>query len=480
MILPPPLPESRKRLYSHDILLIFLRTKIQKGFSDDVTPRRREMKKLMTMLMMLVSGWSYGASTVLSGPIIYESGLAYDKVVEVDLDKQGIDYLSYTVTFGSTTFGTKTFQNGRASTSTITVADNAVTALVASVSTNSVTVVSTNGLTGAVLTMKTHALREGIHWQAVGTTTGTAINLMTAINQYVNGVVASTSSGSSVIRATSTATGVVTNSYAAVSSTPAALSVGKAFFFGGQDHAVLTVNGTALTQGTEWSRGATAGATATSIYGAINTAFPGVIVSSAVGATGVVYSTSVAVGVATKYAVTSSTIALTATNFTGGVDSDYTIGSSVIGVAGHGYTTALPVLYTGTPAIGGLTTGTTYFVIPVSADSLAFASSKANAILGTAIPATSSTTQTTADTYTITPSTTIGNTSFYWQVSNDGTNWVTLTTPPTVTFTSFVNPSTSTVTDLGLVNYRKMRVNVTAPTTGGVLLQIFGHGKSLK
>lgn len=59
-----------------------------------------------------------------------------------------------------------------------------------------------------------------------------------------------------------------------------------------------------------------------------------------------------------------------------------------LNIRGHGLITGDPVVYTSTGAITGLTSGTTYYAIRVDADTVALASSVANAQAGTKIDIT--------------------------------------------------------------------------------------------
>ena len=61
------------------------------------------------------------------------------------------------------------------------------------------------------------------------------------------------------------------------------------------------------------------------------------------------------------------------------------ISSSAITITGHGYSTGDAVDYYATSADSGLSSGTTYYVIVVDADTIKLASSSANALAGTAI-----------------------------------------------------------------------------------------------
>ena len=157
---------------------------------------------------------------------------------------------------------------------------------------------------------------------------------------------------------------------------------------------------------------------------------------------------------------------------TGGLTPAETLGSASIRIPSHGMSLALPVLY-GAPVgiIGGLSNQTTYYVIPVDANSLKLASSASNALLGTGIVVTSTGTQLTARVFTLTPLAISGSPSFKWQVSNDNSNWVDLAVS-SVTLTSYTYPSESTLWSFGYIGTRYLRLNVVAPTTGGLGLNV--------
>lgn len=149
----------------------------------------------------------------------------------------------------------------------------------------------------------------------------------------------------------------------------------------------------------------------------------------------------------------------------------YALNTGQITVANHGLTLALPVLYSrGTSlAIGGLTGETTYYAIPVDANTLELASSSALAQAGTYLTLTSS--AATASNYTLKPLAITGTPGLEWQLSNDGANWLTLRPAvSSVTVSSYSSPPAAAAWDLGVYNYRFVRLNVTAPTTGGLSL----------
>jgi hypothetical protein len=139
----------------------------------------------------------------------------------------------------------------------------------------------------------------------------------------------------------------------------------------------------------------------------------------------------------------------------------------------------IPLLYavgTGGQAIGGLTTGTTYYGIPVSVGSFGLSTTSTGAVAGyaklpsvstmtagvgdgTFILLTSSQAKTTADTWTLTASSYSATTTLTWQVSNDGVNWSNSTSTGAVVLT----PATPTVPlayDFGTFNFGFLQANV--------------------
>jgi hypothetical protein len=138
----------------------------------------------------------------------------------------------------------------------------------------------------------------------------------------------------------------------------------------------------------------------------------------------------------------------------------------------------LPVLYTATTALGGLTTATTYFVIPVSQTQFELALTSTGAVAGTYITITSSSSQTTAHSRTLTPLAIAGTTTFAWTASNDGTNWFTVGTSSAVAAGGFTAGGQSILTDWSAFNYSFLRLSVTAPTAGAVAFQAIANGRN--
>lgn len=345
-------------------------------------------------------------------------------------------------------------------------------------------------LRGDVITFNGNAYPNDYQWtDNSGTSNGTAQSIAALLNSF--GIVVATVPGNgSVIYTTATVANNAGNLFTLSASTPG-LVIATPNYAGGQDNGSVTINGITFMAGVNFSTGTTA-QTATSLAAAINTATLDGTGASVSGS--VVTTSSTAVGLNTNYILASSTqaaLTLSApfviTNgastgiMTGGKDSAYTINSATITLPNHGLSKAMPVLYSGTPAIGGLTTGTTYYVVPFSANAIQLSSTSAVAQTGVGIVLTSSSTQTSAHTYTLSPlAFTAGSAAGFWQASNDGVNWATFTTTAgstTVNSQSFTATSTTVVQDFGIVDYGYLRYNVTAPTTGGLALKVILNAK---
>lgn len=155
----------------------------------------------------------------------------------------------------------------------------------------------------------------------------------------------------------------------------------------------------------------------------------------------------------------------------------YSASSDIITMANHGFTLGLPILYTATVTIGGLSTGTTCYALPVTANSLRLSSTSANAVAGVYIDITSQRSTSTLDTFTLAPLA-MGayNASAKWQYSNDGTNYIDVPTVASI-FVSSATSSTFAGWDFGTYDYRYLRLNVTGPTQGGIVIKAMMHVK---
>lgn len=302
--------------------------------------------------------------------------------------------------------------------------------------------------------------------------------------------------GSGVVFATYTVTGAVGNKTLA-SSNPLAISTGSNVMTGGQDNATFAVNGVTFTANVNFSPVTSTAQTATNIAAAITSsaATTGVIAAAA---GSVVFATSTMVGPNTTYALASSsnaaltvgllvssTTAGVATGImTGGTSAEYTINTGTISVPNHGLTRALLVVYATSTAAGisPLVALTTYYIVPIDANTLALSPTSTSAVAGTYITLTSSNSSTTKHTFTLTPAVITGLASFKWEGSNDRTLWSPIVTPyavvvGSVTMGTYVFGSTSTVWDVGPYDYHWLRLNVLAPTQGGVAIRASVHGK---
>jgi hypothetical protein len=161
---------------------------------------------------------------------------------------------------------------------------------------------------------------------------------------------------------------------------------------------------------------------------------------------------------------------------TGGAASNVVTASSKLNVTAHGLTTGLPVLYTAPAGTspGALVANTTYYAIRVDANNFYLASSQANAVAGTKVSISTQTARG-GGSFVLTPLAIAGTPSFKWEYSNDNANWSNVSVS-SVTMSSLA-PATTTW-DFGTVNYRYLRLNVVAPTAGGISIVITGIGKS--
>jgi hypothetical protein len=453
------------------------------------------MKKLFRWAIALlipfcVAGGIYASRVVYNQLLVSETALAYDNTYTVDLGSSvlpnsNVDTISMQAAYSSATISTVSLTDGKASTGTITVANNAL--LLGVAASNTLTVSSNTFLSGKSVYFDLNGTRflNGDLWNVGASSAATAISIKNAINTYGGTSAlfsASTATADGVVTITCVVVGAAGNNYTLSSSTAAALVRGAAKFSGGRNHPVLIVAGYPLTEGTEWTHGATAALTAKSISDAIQAhATLGGLIGSTWTAAGVVTATSTTVGAGKNYSLWSSTLTSLTTfapQMKGGVDSAIVTASSKISSVSHGLTTGLPVLYTlsaGTSP-GTLVANTTYYVIRVDANSFKLASSQAHAIAGTAVAIATQTARG-GGIFSLAPLPIAGTPSFKWQSSNDGTNWSDLAVS-SVTMSSLAPASTLWDFSEVTINFRYLRLNVVAPTAGGINLVVTGVGRS--
>lgn len=538
-------------------------------------------RSLVFASLLALAGLAHAGRTVYSAPLV-DGDVTYDRTYDVDIAAMGVDQLSFQADYAAGSFSSKTFDDGRVSTNTLTVSTSSLASLNGAAATNTLTFSSnstyaraqaTNTLNvasntwaaigNAVVTLNGVTLTHPQDWGIADVSSNTAVNIKNAINLKVGGFSA-TASGSTVT-ITAALYGTAGNAYTLVTSTPAALVAGGATFSGGQNNATftlnsriftagsdwtvldvasntavgvknlinaqftavtaattsatvvtltaaaegtpgnaytlasstgtlavggatfsggaypayVTINGTTLTEGVDWTAVLTATGTAKAISDAImaNSTLNAVIASTWTSG-GVVYATSTAVGTAQNFAVATNQPSILVwgnSQFTGGLDSDLTLNSATISVPGHGFPTGLRVLYsTGVVALGGLANQTTYYVYAPTADTLQLSATSTGAVAGVGIPITSSST-TGPHTYTLAPLATAGTPSFKWQASNTGATFSDIS----VSSVTFSSPYTaaSTTWDFGAYNFKWLRLKVVAPTAGSLDLTVTPLGR---
>lgn len=430
-----------------------------------------------------------------NGYIVNNFSISQSTSITLDLSVYDSSKVSAQVIYASSTptgFSAQ-FLDGSQSTGNITVIS--YTSLSSASATNKLTVLSTASLGGTVLALPGYSFTAGTDWFSTFTASGTANNIANILKtvSYL-----SVSSAGAVVFTTATY-GSIYNNYI-LSSSNSNILVASSTFVGGHDNAVITINGTALTQGRQWTASGSNATTAVSIAAAISSSavsgsFAGVLISTVPsGNTTTVFATSTLNGSQYNYTLTSSTpgaLSVSGPTFLGGTNAAFALGGHVFtSTAANFFTAGTPVLWAigSNPAIGGLTTGTTYFVAPISATQFELAYTSTWAISGynagsvstsNFVIVTGTNTQVVANVYTLSTLGFSGTPSFAWQGSNDNINWstlyvVALPAGNIVTASAALTSSTPPTNynyDFGFYNYRYLRFNIVKPTAGGMFLQ---------
>lgn len=440
----------------------------------------KKLKRLIAGLLIFtpaavfaqISPAQPGAGNSYSGYLVNQPALAYSNTYALDLSKYQASKASAQVLLSSVNFTSPTFTDGSQSTASVRVIS--VTGLSSAAATGQVTIVSTSSLGGAQIRLNNNVLVNGADWFTGATTQLTAVSLAAALSKVPN---ISASAAGGIAYATATY-GSYANVYAFTSNNTSA-TVSGATLTGGADNAVLTIGGKTLTQGKDWQVGATTTTAVLSLGNAIANASLS-LSTAASGTTGIIYTTSTLNGAAYNYTLVSSTptaLSVSQAVYTNGVNPGFALsGVKFTSSTSTGLSLALPILYAigSNPAIGGLTTGTTYYVVPVGSTSFSLAKYSTSAVAGLSsdyATVTSTNSGTTAHTYTIAPLAWAGNATFVWQSSDDNTNWATAASTGTVTFSSS-SANLNSLIDFGVYNFRYLRLNFTAPTSGAALLQV--------
>lgn len=443
-----------------------------------------KIKKVLVALLFMGPVLSYAGS--FEGDITTRTAQALDYIQVYDMT--GIRRVSMQATYVDGTPSGTTNTTGSRSTGSITVSNFSALAEKKAQITITVSSNTTTALTGAVLNFNGALFRQGIEWAIGASSIATGKNISDAIEAHSGYQSTHTLSVTAVVTASASTAGSFANTFSVTSSTPTALVLSAATLLGGQDNATIVFGnlGVTLTQGSQWTAAGSNAQTASSIEDAIgaNSILTSVFIATNPTGTSVVFGTVTQNGNTPVY-ISVSTPALILSNgvgLLGGTTSAVTIASDLFTStpAFNTFTTGLKVLYStaSTNVIGGLTNQTTYFVIRVNDSSYKLATSSTNAAAGTAIDITSL--PLTSVLYSLTPpslSLAVNN-GFFWQASNDGTNFGTFTYAggTAVSSVTYSAPGT-TLWDFGELGYKYLRTVFTGPTNGAIGLKIRQYGK---
>lgn len=438
----------------------------------------------ITVLAATVAISARLAFAFLNG-IVVNNSYAVSQIVPIKLGAGGVSNLSTTVFYSTPSFSNATFTTGQVSTGSITIANNAL--LSTSAATESIVIKSTSGVVGDFVTMSyptapgAAVVRVNRDWVYGPNTSSAAINLAAALRRYSAplGGVSFVASGN-VVYATAPV-GSLYNGIHVVTNDATTITVSSPTFLGGRNANVVSVNGTLFQANLAYSVGVSSAASATNLAAAINARASlnkWVTATAGSGLTaGIVSLRSKLAGSIYNFSMTTSNSAAAsvfAANMYGGLTPSWVLGGTSISVPAHGLVTGLPVLYSAgsSPAISGLTDQTTYYIGAVDANDLALATSNSNAAAGTYVTLASSSSLTAASTYLLSPlAFSIGHTGFFWEVSNDGSNWTPLNVS-SLTYTS----AGSRIWTFGAMPFAFLGMNVTVPSAGAFKLKVNAQG----
>lgn len=443
------------------------------------------MKRIIMLTFGVLAGIAFASfaqyfptgPNSFTGYLTNESALAFNRNYSIDLSTYSASRVAAQVFYSSASPANVTFLDGATSSGTFTVSD--YTKLSSATATGRATVVSTSNLGGAVIQLGGYSKTNGTDWFTGATKQLTAVSLASAIATIPN--ISANAAGGIVY--TTAAVGAYANQFTYTSNNTS-VTINSGHLSGGQDAAYVTIGTQTLTSGRQWYASVSSDTTGTSLAAAINTAFPTTLVAAeGTGANkGIVSVTAKLDGPVFNYAIASSTptaLLASASSLVNGVNSGFQIGSQIfVSTTAIGLTRGLAYLYAigSNPAIGGLTTGTTYYGVPVTSSQFSLAKYSTSAVVNLAadfvtVTSSASNVFSSEHTYTLTPLAIGGTASFAWQSSNDNVNWSNVLSVSTNTVSSYTNPPTNAIYDFGPYNFRYIRLNVVAPTTGGLFIQ---------
>ena len=434
------------------------------------------MRKMMLLAALLFTGYAPAAlaaenktSTEINRPAA--SNFTYDMNVgeyerfSIQTDLSDLEAVTSTFAGGTVATMTLTMTDytgliGRKSSATITLVDGANTAV---------------AIGDEYITINGRRYTEGVEWsRVVGVATMTAKGLRDVINahwEYDANV------ASNVITVWALSSGTAANSWTISSSSPTALTATA--WSGGQEYGFISINGTKLTEGTDFVAATSSHVTTNAIAAAINanaTLAALVSVSSSVNGVNLGFMRlNTLVAGAAEYPVTvSNTSHLTPNKnkLDDGAPTDVSLSGDSITEASHGFATGMGVVYsTGSNlTVGGLSHAATYYVIRVDDNTYKLASSANNADAGTAIDLTSAGNAT----FTLIPQAfaSAASDGIKWLGSNDGTSYYDLSTT-TVPYTA----DGGAVTSFADFPYKYLRLSFTKPTTGALNVKAVFNGR---
>jgi hypothetical protein len=345
------------------------------------------------------------------------------------------------------------------------------------------------GTDNTYFTLNGKQYTQGYQWSMSDVSSNTALSIASAINAEQSGIFTASLTSGSTVTITVVSTGTAGNGYTLTTSAPTVLRINTSSVLtssktlNGVNETVVYVGTNTLTQSIDWTAQTTASGTAKAISDAIQANMNSLVSSTwsmvATSSFGVVNATYSVVGPSgnIRFYSNKPTILNFGTGaFTNGSNSN--VASNVVTKASHNLTTGLPVLYTKTSGTDpqNLIANTTYYAIRLGANTFSLASSAANATAASPTAITISTV-TGSGAFVLTPLAITGTPSFKWQYSNDNATWGDVSVS-SVTMASYTLGGATTVWDFGSVNYRYLRLNVLAPTTGGIYLKVIGIGKA--
>lgn len=309
---------------------------------------------------------AFGASSG-SGAVIEKSAQAIP--FTYDMDVSDYERFSLQVEIASSALSAASLSDGAFSSVTLTVAS--YDGLIGRASSSTITLAdgsNTSVISGASIKLGGAYFVEGDHWHLLATSTMTMNSLKLAIDAH-DGFTATVSSN--IVTAKSATIGTSGNSLTITSSKPSNLVVTA--WGAGQAPGTLRVNGTTLTEGVDFTAATSSDTTANAIEEAFNanSALSAIAVATN-SAMGIVVLTAKTAGVNAYPVGTSnaSHLAATSNRFEAGAASAVSVADNTFSKTAHGFGEATPLLYqtlTGTVPTG-LTTETTYYAIRTSAD----------------------------------------------------------------------------------------------------------------